>query len=103
MLGTATLGTATLAQSFVNATGSPVAVGSNPNNAAVGDFNGDGIPDLAVPNPGSNNVSILLGDGNGGFAPAGSPVAVGSAPIGVAVGDFNGDGIADLAVANFVP
>ncbi len=101
-LGTATLGAATLAQNFVNATGSPVAVGSNPNNAGVGDFNGDGIPDLAVPNPGSNNLSILLGDGNGGFAPA-STVSAGSGPIGVAVGDFNGDGFADLAVTNFYP
>jgi MBG domain (YGX type)/Bacterial Ig-like domain (group 3)/FG-GAP-like repeat len=101
-LETATLGAATLAQSFVNAKGSPVAVGTNPNNAAVGDFNGDGIPDLAVPNPGSNNVSILLGDGKGGFAP-GSPVSAGTNPLGVSVGDFNGDGIADLAVANFDP
>ncbi len=102
LLGTSTLGAPTLAQNFVNATGSPVAVGTNPNNAGVGDFNGDGIADLAVPNPGSNNVSILLGDGKGGFAPM-PPVEVGSTPLGVSVGDFNGDGIADLAIANFDP
>ena len=101
-LGTATLGASTLAQNFANATGSPVAVGTNPNNAGVGDFNGDGIADLAVPNPASNNVSILLGDGRGAFAPV-SPIAVGSTPLGVAVGDFNSDGIADLAIVNFDP
>ncbi len=73
----------------------------SPLGVAVGDFNGDGIADLAVANFSSNDVSILLGDGSGGFAPApGSPVAVGDGPYGVAVGDFNGDGIADLAVAN---
>jgi Bacterial Ig-like domain (group 3)/MBG domain (YGX type)/FG-GAP-like repeat len=102
LLGTAALGAPTLGQSFANATGSPVAVGINPNNAAVGDFNGDGIPDLAVPNPASNYISILLGDGKGGFAPE-LPVAADGTPLGVAVGDFNGDGIPDLAVANFDP
>ena len=45
-------------------------------------------------------MSILLGNGKGGFVPAGSPVAVGTAPFGVVVGDFNGDGHADLAMAN---
>ena len=33
----------------------------------TGDFNGDGKPDLAVANHGSNNVSVLLGDGTGSF------------------------------------
>jgi hypothetical protein len=68
---------------------------------AVGDFNGDGHPDLAVANSGSNNVSVLLGNGAGGFAPApGSPVPAGARPAAVAVGDFNGDGKADLAIAD---
>ena len=101
VLGTATLGAATLGR-YPNAPGSPVAVGTTPRAVAVGDFNGDGIPDLAVTNYGSKTVSILLGDGSGGFAPApGSPIAVGFQPFGVAAGDFNGDGITDLAVANY--
>ena len=46
---------------------------------AVGDFNGDGIPDVAVANVGSNNVSILLGTGTGSFGAA-TNFAVGSTP-----------------------
>jgi len=88
---------------FANAPGSPVTVGTNPYSVAVGDFNGDGKLDLAVANLGSDNLTILLGNGNGTFTPtAQSPIATGSAPISVAVGDFNGDGKLDLAVADSV-
>ena len=74
--------------------------GSVPYSVAVADFNKDGIPDLAVVNQNSNNVSILLGTGTGSFGAA-TNFAVGSLPHFVAVGDFNGDGKQDLAVANF--
>ena len=40
------------------------AVGSSPSAIAVGDFNGDGRPDVAAANGGSNTVSVLLNDGN---------------------------------------
>jgi hypothetical protein len=36
----------------------------------MGDFNGDGHLDLAVANQGSNNVSLLLGNGDGTFQAA---------------------------------
>jgi len=86
---------------FTPATGSPFAVGSSPFSLAMGDFNGDGILDLAVANVNDNTVTVLLGNGSGGFAPAaGSPFMVGTSPIFVVVGDFNGDGIQDLATAN---
>jgi hypothetical protein len=47
-----------------------------------------------------NNVSILLGNGDGTFQPAVN-YAVVNEPVSVAVGDFNGDGKRDLAVANY--
>jgi hypothetical protein len=55
---------------------------------AVGDFNGDGRRDLAVANEGSNNVSVLLGNGDGTFQAARN-FAAGSSPDSVAVGDFH--------------
>jgi hypothetical protein len=73
--------------------------GTGPRSVAVGDFNGDGKQDLAVANSGSNNVSILLGNGNGAFQAAVN-YGTGSTPRSVAVGDFDGDGKQDLAVAN---
>jgi hypothetical protein len=76
------------------------ATGDNPASVAVGDFNGDGIPDLAVANAVSDTVTILLGNGDGTFTSAPSP-ATGVTPVSVAVGDFNGDGLPDLAVANY--
>jgi hypothetical protein len=87
---------------FTPASSSPVPVGNSPISLAVGDFNADGILDLAVANANDNTVTILLGNGDGTFTPAAnSPVAVGSVPSSVVVGDFNGDGIADLAVGNY--
>jgi hypothetical protein len=63
---------------------------------AVGDFNGDGIPDLAVTEGGS--VGVLLGNGDGTFRPRVDYDA--GYATSLAVGDFNGDGILDVAVAN---
>src|SRR5690348_9857411 len=51
-------------------TPSGISVGSNPQSVAVTDFNGDGIPDVVTANNGNNNLSILLGNGHGGFYPA---------------------------------
>ena len=50
-------------------------------------------------NAGSNDVSVLLGTGNGSFG-AKSDFAVGTSPKGVALGDMNGDGIADIVAVN---
>ena len=87
--------------SFSQAGDSPFGVGAGPFSVAVGDFNLDGKPDLATANSDSNNVTILLGNGMGGFTqPAGSPVGAGASPFSVAVGDFNLDGKPDLASAN---
>ncbi len=86
---------------FTQANGSPISVGSFPEAVRTGDFNSDGILDLAVANAKDNTVSILLGNGDGTFTQAsGSPVSVGAFPFFVAVADFNGDGFADVAVSN---
>jgi hypothetical protein len=66
----------------------------------VGDFNRDGIPDLAVVNSSpSNLVTVLLGNANGTIRSAVS-YQVGTRPSSVVVGDFNRDGRLDLAVSN---
>jgi peptidoglycan-associated lipoprotein len=54
---------------------------------------------LAVANNLSNEVSILLGNGDGTFGAA-TNYAAGTGPTSIADGDFNGDGKPDLAVAN---
>lgn len=84
-------------------------VGTNtgPRAIASADFDGDGIPDLAIVNQATNTVSIFLGhdggagQGDGTFVEKSpSPYATGLAPFGIAVADFNADGIQDLAVTN---
>ena len=66
------------------------------------DFNGDGIPDLAVgnyTNPKPCYVSVILGNGDGSFQP---PVhfRVGVSPLQLITADFNGDGKPDIATVN---
>src|SRR5262249_48274808 len=74
----------------------------------IADFNGDGIPDLAVANEGTGpnytngGLSVLFGNGDGTFQPA-TPYAAGGRPLSVVVGDFNRDGVPDLAVTNYLP
>jgi hypothetical protein len=74
-------------------------VGLTATSLAAGDFNGDGKLDLAVATDSSNNVSVLLGNGDGTFQPAVN-YGVGVSPRALALGDFNGDGKIDLVTAN---
>jgi hypothetical protein len=94
-----------LAQIFVQPP--QYAAGIGPVAIAVGDFNGDGKPDLAVTNlcpvggcinGSASVVSILLGNGDGTFQTH-VDYPAGDRPGSIAVGDFNGDGKQDLAIA----
>ncbi|MGB6158052.1 MAG: FG-GAP-like repeat-containing protein [Acidobacteriaceae bacterium] len=74
---------------------------NSPQAVAVGDFNGDGIPDLAVSAGGpSQPLVIFLGNTNGTYTtlPGPSVFTYSFGPIVVA--DFNGDGKQDMAVLN---
>jgi hypothetical protein len=74
-----------------------LASGAAPVGIAVGDFDGNAIPDLAVAE--SAGVVVLTNDGMGNFT-AGSPIAAGAVPKGLAVADIDGDGTQDIAVAD---
>ncbi|MBZ5643666.1 MAG: FG-GAP-like repeat-containing protein [Acidobacteriia bacterium] len=84
---------------FPSSPTSSVSVGAMPQGIVTADFNGDGNLDLAAANFTEGTVSILLGDGHGGFTTKSTPAA-GAGANWLAVGDFNEDGISDLAVAN---
>jgi hypothetical protein len=98
-------------------------VGSSPNAVATGDFNNDQKTDLAVANMDSDDVSVLLGKGDGTFkmglcsnqptqlcdldneCPSAGPCTllrfpVGSSPVAIAVGDFDHNGTPDIITAN---
>ena len=76
--------------------------GTNPIGLTVADLNGDGIPDLIVANSGSNDVSILLGQGKGSSwtLTPGPRIKTDAGPVAVAVGPILGTSQIDLAVAN---
>jgi hypothetical protein len=86
--------------SFTPAAGTPFSLPSAPHKVVLADFDADGILDLASANYSASNVSVMYGDGSGGF---GSTVTLSGSggnlvdfPETVAAGDFNEDGLPDL-------
>jgi hypothetical protein len=76
----------------------PIGVEASPNEVA--DFNDDGWLDMATANATSHSVSVVLGRGDGTFAPQ-QEVLVATSPHGLAVLDVDGDADLDLVVASY--
>ena len=83
---------------FTVAPGSPFSpdAGSADAPTAVADFNGDGVPDLAIGSSAGRNVTVLLGNGAGKFT-VGASIEAANSPRLLTVADFNGDGLPDIA------
>jgi hypothetical protein len=79
--------------------GAAIPVGSSPEGIDAGDFNGDGLADIAVAVLGTNTVNVLIRQPGGGFA-AETPIPVGAGALGLAIADFNADGRPDLAATS---
>ena len=78
-----------------------IKVGKSPGSVEAADFNNDKFTDLAVTSETDSSVTILLGNGKGGFIEAeSSPFFAGSIPNDISINDFNKDGNMDLAFAN---
>ena len=81
--------------------GTPIEVGRKPyRNLRTRDLDGDGRCDIVAPSYELGVVTVLIGDGRGGFR-AQPPIAAGPAPFVVAIADLNRDGELDLAINNY--
>ena len=72
----------------------------SPWDIAVADVNGDGKLDVVAASGATDNVSVLLGNGNGTFQ-ASTTYPAADEPTGICVADFNGDAKPDLAVTHY--
>ena len=89
---------AALTTSFTSAIGSPLTI-TKPGDVAAGDFNDDGLQDIAVTQTTTDVVTIRLGSGGGTYGPPAN-IPVGDFPERLAVTDLNNDDDEDLVVSN---
>jgi hypothetical protein len=95
-------GAGTAMAAFVTEAGSPYPVGNQPYGVYTGDFNGDGLPDVATVNGSSGDVSVYLRNAGGGFSQEpGSPFAGSSGNGSAAVADFDRNGLTDLVTTGY--
>ncbi|MGQ4808111.1 hypothetical protein NKDENANG_01478 [Candidatus Entotheonellaceae bacterium PAL068K] len=96
-------GTLQAAQTFAVGSRSYPSVMRQPFSVALGDVNSDGDLDVITPHSVTDEVSLLLGNGDGTLQAAqtfGAGYGVGDAPFSVALGDVNSDGDLDVVTAN---
>ncbi len=84
---------------FTSAPNSPLATGQAPTSVALADFNGDGVPDIAVTDPQTDSVSVFLGLGQGVFAP-GFELPGGTNPTAILAASLIGATLPDVAITD---
>ena len=88
---------ANLQYSFIQ--GAVYPTGSVPDGIAVGDLNGDGVPDVVTADAGSDSMSVLIGNKDGTYQPR-VVYKTGQNPSSVTLADLDGDGKLDAIVTN---
>ncbi|MEQ9096622.1 MAG: VCBS repeat-containing protein [Phycisphaerales bacterium] len=75
-------------------------VGGFPTSVALGDFDGDGHPDIVTANTRDNTISVLLNGGNGLFSMPGRSYSGGFEVSTIELADINGDGTLDIVLGS---